>query len=171
MNEMKKNLLLMVVIVLLTYSLLDLNMIGITVAQLDHDVAVIGVTPFPTSVRLGEPVNITVVVENQGTNSETNFDVTVFYGAAVIETKNVQDLAAGASENLTFTWNTTGVREEVYNTTYKEKPYFIDATASTVPGETDTEDNTLRSDSTVRIISQYIAVAPESIVDPTLTVC
>ena len=118
MSEMKKNLLLMVVIVLLTYSLLDLNMIGITVAQLDHDIALIGVTPFPTSVRLGEPVNITVVVENQGTNSETNFNVTVYYSGTVIETKTVQDLAAGASEDLTFTWNTTGVREEVYNTTY-----------------------------------------------------
>jgi hypothetical protein len=169
MNEMKKNLLLMVVIVLLTYSLLDLNMIGITVAQPDHDVAVIGVTPFPTSVRLGEPVDITVVVENQGAMNETNFNVTVYYDAAVIETKTVQDLAAGAGKNLTFTWNTTGVTEEVYNTTFKQKTYFIDATASTVPGETDTEDNTLRSNSTVKIISQYIAVVPESIVDTTLT--
>ena len=168
-NEMKKNLLLIIVIVLVTYSLLDLNMIGITVAQQDHDVAVIGVTPFPTSVRLGEPVNITVVVENQGAMNETNFNVTVYYDAAVIETKTVQDLPAGTSKNLTFTWNTTGVREEVYNTTYKQKTYSIDATASTVPGETDTEDNTLRSNSTVKIISHYITVVPESIVDPTLT--
>ena len=134
-----------------------------------HDVAIIGVTPFPTSVRSGEPINITVIVENQGTNSETNFNVTVYYSGTVIETKTVQDLAAGASENLTFTWNTTDAREEVYNTTYKQKTYFIDATASTVPGETDTEDNTLRSNSTVEVISYYIAVAPESIVDTTLT--
>jgi len=143
-------------------------MIGITVAQVDHDVAVIGVTPFPTSVRLGEPVDITVVVENQGTASET-FNVTTYYGTTVIQTQNVVNLASGANTTLTFTWNTTGVREEVYNTTFKQKTYFIDAMASTVPGETDTEDNTLRSNSTVKIISYYIAVVPESIVDTTLT--
>ena len=43
-----------------------LNIIGVTTALGTHDIAVTNVTPSPTSVRLGEPVNITVIVENQG---------------------------------------------------------------------------------------------------------
>jgi len=154
---------------MLVLSLVSVNMIEITAAQVDHDIAVISVTPSLTSVRLGELVNVTVIVENQGTANETNFNVTVYYDATVVKTKTVQNLEAGASTTLTFTWNTTGVREEVYNTTKKEKTYFINATASTVAGETETGDNTLLSPSTVTIMSYYITVIPQSTVDPDLT--
>jgi len=142
-------------------------MIGITVAQADHDIAVVSVTPSLTSVRVGELVNITVVVENKGTNNET-FDVTVYYDSSTIKTETVTNLVAGTNTSLTFTWNTTDVREEIYATDRKDKAYTINATASTVPDETDTEDNTLVSPSKVRVKSQYITVIPQSTVDPNL---
>ena len=153
--------------ILFIFILFSANMIGITVAQADHDIAVVSVTPSLTSVRVGELVNITVVVENKGKNNET-FDVTVYYDSNPIKTETVTNLVAGTSTSLTFTWNTTDVREEIYATDKKEKAYTINATASTVPDETDTEDNTLVSPSKVRVKSQYIVVIPQSTVDPNL---
>jgi len=164
---MRKNLSCTSFVILFIFILFSANMIGITVAQADHDIAVVSVTPSLTSVRVGELVNITVVVENKGTNNET-FDVTVYYDSSTIKTETVTNLVAGTSTSLTFTWNTTDVREEIYATDKKEKAYTINATASTVPDETDTEDNTLVSPSKVRVKSQYITVIPQSTVDPNL---
>jgi len=148
--------------ILLTFSLLCVNIIGIAVAQVNHDIAVISVTPFLTSVKLDELVNITVVVENQGTEPET-FNVTVYYETTRIQTKMVENLAAYANKSLTFTWNTT-------STYVSAAPYTINAIASTVPGETDTTDNTLVSSSRVRVfVSPYIAVIPHSTADPNLS--
>ena len=164
---MRKNLSCTSFVILFIFILFSANMIGITVAQADHDIAVVSVTPSLTSVRVGELVNITVVVENKGTNNET-FDVTVYYDSNTIKTETVTNLVAGTNTSLTFTWNTTDVREEIYATAKKEKAYTINATASTVPDETDTEDNTLVSPSKVRVKSQYITVIPQSTVDPNL---
>jgi len=164
---MRKNLLWMFLTIPLILGLLSVNTIEVAAVE-THDIAVISVTPSPTLVRLGELVNITVVVENQGTENET-FDVTTYYDTTAIETKTDITLATGADTSLTFTWNTTGVREEIYATTVKEKTYTINATASTVPDETEIEDNTLASPSKVRVVSQYVTVIPRSTVDPDLT--
>ena len=153
--------------ILLIFSLLSVNMIGITVAQVDHDIAVISVTPSSTSVRLGELVNVTVVVENQGMNNET-FNMTVYYDTSAIETKTAQNLAIGANQSLIFTWNTTNTREGIYAETKKEKTYNVTATA-TITQDDDPDDNTLVREDAVKVISQYIAVIPQSTVDTTLT--
>ena len=147
-----------------------LNIIGVTTALGTHDIAVTNVTPSRTSVRLGEPVNITVIVENQGIENET-FDITVYYDSTNIETRTNIILEAGLTTSLTFTWNTTDVREEIYATDEKEKTYTINATASTVAGETleDQEDNTLVSSDPVKVVSHYIGIVPQSTVDPNLT--
>jgi len=147
-----------------------LNRIEVTTALETHDIAVTSVTPSSTSVRLGQLVNITVIVENQGTENET-FDVTVYYNTTNIETRTSIILEAGLNTSLTFTWNTTDVKEEIYATDEKEKTYTISATASTVAGETpeDQKDNMLASSSTVKVISHYIAVIPQGTVDPNLT--
>jgi len=155
---MRKKLLWTALITPLILSLLGVNMINIS-ATATHDLAVASVTPFPTEVRLGELVNITVVVENQGNFTETS-NVTVHYDATAIEKKINITLAAGANTSLTFAWNTMGVIAGTYN---------INATVNTVPGEEDKEDNTLVSSSTVRVVSPYIAVIPERTVDETLT--
>ena len=141
-------------------------MMMVTTAQATHDVAVISVMPNPTWVEAGELVNITVVVENQGTASET-FNVTAYHDATAIETRNVTNLAPGANITLNFSWNTTDL---YWSYKWHLGTYTINATASTVPGETDKEDNTLVSLDKVRVfLSPYIAVIPDSVVDPNLT--
>jgi hypothetical protein len=80
---------------------------GITNPSPIHDVAVVGVTPSATSVTQGQIVSINVSVKNKGDFSET-FDVATYYDANTIGTQAVS-LAAGASKNLTFNWNTIGV--------------------------------------------------------------
>jgi hypothetical protein len=97
-----------------------------------HDVAVTGVTTSATSVVKGELVTIDVDVENQGDVIET-FDVTVWTGALALGTQTVTNLPNGTGDTLTFNWDTTG---------YGIGSYTIVAVASTVSGETETEDNT-----------------------------
>jgi PKD repeat protein len=102
------------------------------VTVLLHDIAVTGVTPLPTTVKTGEPVSINVTVVNEGTEKET-FNVTVYYDDTAIGTQTVTELASDASKSLTFNWDTTDVTAGTYT---------IKASATTVPGETDTTDNT-----------------------------
>ena len=103
-----------------------------------QDIAILSVTTsapeaYPTWTF---PLNITVVVENQGTATET-FDVEFWAegpewtGWALIETKTIT-LAAGANTTLVFNWNITGIAEGVYT-------IWVEAIA--LPEETDTEDN------------------------------
>ena len=155
---MKKNLLLITLTVLLIFSMLSANMIGITVAQETHDIAIVSVTPYPTKVGLGlsELVNVTVIIENQGTENE-NVTVTVYYDTTTNETQNVVDQPPNTNTTLTFTWNTTGITMGTYT---------INATAS-LPEDSDTTDNTLTS--TVDVVSSYVTVLPRNIVDFTLT--
>ena len=121
-----------------------------------HDIAITSVVPSPTEVTIGGNVTISVNVENEGDFDET-FDVTVYYDDTPIETKTDISLEDGTSTTLTFTWDTTDVAEGTYT---------IKATASVVPNETETADNT-RIDGTVRVkvrkappnILLYVAVA------------
>ena len=86
-----------------------------------HDVAVISVTPSTTGVKLGDFVNITVVVKNEGNVPET-FAVKVKYlsvGAEKATAKNinetiVRDLAPNAQETLNFSWEITDLRTGNY---------------------------------------------------------
>jgi len=97
-----------------------------------RDVAVIGVTPSVTQVDVGQVVNITVTVRNEGTVPE-NFDVTLYYDDTAIGTQTVTGLGPGAEKTLKFSWDTSDVAEGEYT---------IKAEASMVPGETDIADNT-----------------------------
>jgi subtilase family serine protease len=102
---MRKKLLWMLLTIPLILGLLSVNTIEVN-AQETHDIAVIGVTPSPTLVRLGELVNVTVVVKNKGTVDET-FNVTVYYDTTAIETKTVLNLALNTTRSFTLSWNTT----------------------------------------------------------------
>ena len=99
-----------------------------------HDIAITSVTPSATEALQGQTVDVTVVAKNHG-NFPENFTVTAYANATAIGTpENVTDLAPGATTTpLTFAWNTTGVTPGKYT---------ISANATTVPGETDTTDNT-----------------------------
>ncbi len=112
-----------------------------------HDIAITNVTPSVTFAYLGDIVQISVTVKNEGTEIET-FDVTAKYENTTegifgtIATQTVYSLNPSATTTLTFDWNTTEVQPCVY--------YTIKAEASVVEGETDTADN-LKSDGTVKI--------------------
>jgi hypothetical protein len=97
-----------------------------------HDVAVTNVTSAKTVICQGYGGNLTVTVQNQGNFTET-FNVTAYANTTSIASQNVT-LSSGNSTNITFTWNTTG---------FAKGNYTIKAVADTVPGETDTADNTL----------------------------
>jgi len=97
-----------------------------------RDIAVISVSASPTTVNIGDNVTITVVVKNNGTIAETT-SITVYRNLTIIATRPDVSLGASEEKTLTFSWNTTGVAEGKYT---------IKATAATVPGETDSADNT-----------------------------
>jgi PKD repeat protein len=97
----------------------------------EHDVAVTGVTTSSTKVTAGDPLVITVDVENQGTRTET-FDVSVLYDSNVIATQTIS-MGMNTKQALDFTWDTTGMGMGAYQ---------IEAKAAIVLGEVDTIDNT-----------------------------
>jgi len=112
------------------------------VPPLVHDVAIIKVKPSQVRVVVGTIVTIAVTVENQGNTYET-FDVTLSRNSTLIGTQTVTDLVPGKQKLLTFNWDTTG--------TIPGSTYTITAVASTVPGETETADNTKSADDKVRV--------------------
>ncbi|MFX1265762.1 MAG: CARDB domain-containing protein, partial [Promethearchaeota archaeon] len=97
-----------------------------------HDIAVSSVTVSSETVEIGENITITVVVQNEGTETET-FEVKAYRNATEIGTEDVISLAAEAQSTLTFIWDTTGL---------EAGDYVIKVVASTVPGEIDEADNT-----------------------------
>ena len=108
----------------------------ITVLSQGHDVAIKGVTPSKTVTGQGFSLFIHVIAKNYGTSEET-FNVTAYYNDIAIILPNGQNyttttLTSGNSTTLTLTWNTTGVAKGNYTITAK---------ATTLPYETDTEDN------------------------------
>ncbi len=107
-----------------------------------HDIAVISVVPFPTTVVSGQSVKISVTVENQGDFTES-FSVTTFYDDNVIGTQTVTTLAADTSMILTYMWTTVDVSEGIYT---------ISANATVVGDEVDIDDNTYVDD-TVTVVS------------------
>jgi hypothetical protein len=156
---MRKKMLWMLLTIPLMLSLFGVNTIEVS-AQEIHDIVVIGVTPSPTLVRLGELVNVTVVVKNNGTVGET-FNVTVYYDTTAIETKTVLNLAPNTTQSFTLSWNTTDASTGIY---------AIKAEVDPLPEETATEDNTLISSSMVRVaVSPYITVVPVGTMDEALT--
>ena len=105
-----------------------------------HDITVTSVTLSTTKVAVGESVTVTVTVKNQGNFTES-FSVTSKYGTTNIGSANVNNLAAGQTRVVTFSWSTTGVSIGTYT---------ISATASQVTDEDNITNNAL-NDGTVTI--------------------
>lgn len=97
-----------------------------------HNIAITEVTPSKTRVTKNDSISINVTVQNAGNFTET-FNLTIYCNTTAIATQTVT-LTDGTSTIITFTWNTTG---------FAIGNYTIIATADPVPGETETEDNTL----------------------------
>lgn len=155
---------------MLTVSLfiVNVNVLPTAMAQPIHDIAVTTVTTSTASTIAGQPVNITVVAENQGTATESFF-VALYHDTTLIENKTATDIAAGTNATLFFIWDTTDVKPEIDLTEKKQQSYTIEAKASIVPGETDTQNNQLTSPTTILVKTQYIAVIPQRTVDYAIT--
>ncbi|MBA7665993.1 hypothetical protein ES703_74068 [subsurface metagenome] len=114
-----------------------------------HDVAVTSVSA-PTTADVGSTVTVAVDVENEGNVTET-FDVTLKDGTTPIGTPQTVTLAAGATQTLTFSWDTTGATVGSHTLT---------AEASTVTGETDTADNLSTASLSVTTVNQPPVLDP-----------
>lgn len=97
------------------------------------DVAVTNITLSKAVMGQGFNCSIDVTVENQGGYTET-FDLTLYANATVVATIQGLSLTNATSTTVAFSWNTTG---------FAKGNYTLGAVADTVPGETDTGDNTL----------------------------
>ena len=74
----------------------------------EHELSITNVTSSDTWAYTGCIVHVNVTVENIGRAGTTEtFNVTAEYDGNMIETKTVTDLANGASETITFSWDTT----------------------------------------------------------------
>jgi len=107
-----------------------------------HDVAVIDVHASPVIALPGNTVEINATVQNQGAYAES-FNVTSYANSTVIG-KQYISLNSGSSTIVPFNWDTTG---------FGKGEYTISASASTVPNETDTLDNTKAASETVIVLS------------------
>jgi hypothetical protein len=78
-----------------------------------YDVAITNVTLSTNSVYIGGVVNIYVIVENNGTEIESNSTLSTYYNSSLIENLPVT-LTAGSQETVTFSWNTSSVSPGLY---------------------------------------------------------
>jgi KaiC/GvpD/RAD55 family RecA-like ATPase/PKD repeat protein len=106
-----------------------------------HDIAILNVTVSTNKVDIGQVVNITVTVKNEGTVSES-FNITIFRNSTSIETLLVSNLAPNTERTLIFQWNTSNIGQPA--------SFLIRAEADVVAGENDVADNTY-TDGTVEV--------------------
>lgn len=127
---------------------------SVEVFQVAHDVAVVDVTPWAEEVYAGETLNVSVVVKNEGTETEA-FNVAAFADTILLGTKTVMDLAPEDEESLIFTWMTTNVLPDNYT---------ISANASIVCEETDLADNVFIGEAVKVVDAVAVYVDPSRIV-------
>jgi hypothetical protein len=104
------------------------------ITQGKHDIAVTRIVPQYTTVFEGRKDNITVTVVNRGDFSET-FNVTVYYDDFQLGNTVISNFPYGERRDIIFAWDTSGV--------HSNQSYTLRAVCSTVPGETNLQDNTL----------------------------
>lgn len=119
-----------------------------------RDVAAISQAVNATEVEQGKKVNITVIVRNYGTSSET-FDVTVYFGPTVIGIQTVTQLPAGQNKTLYFIWDTALVPPGTYTITA-----FADSAG--VITEMNEDDNWCTAPSTVTVKVHDVAAISQT---------
>src|SRR2546430_378765 len=113
-----------------------------------HDVAVSSASASATAADVGVSMRITATVVNRGTQPES-FDVSAYAGSVLVGTKAVTDLASGASQDISFSWDTSSAAPGSY-------PVRVEA--SPVSGETNIANN-VASGLTVRLAPPVTAQA------------
>jgi len=103
-------------------------------ANVTHDVALTAFSASPTSVSRRQTVTFSYTVKNNGNVTETNLTFRLTYnGQPLGQPKTIASLAAGQQTSGTI--NIKVPRKQ------KTGDYLITGTVSTVPGETDTANN------------------------------
>ena len=125
-----------------------------------YDIAILSVTPSSTSVFIGDMVNITVVVLNNGTVRDEIFNVTTYYDSVEIYTEAVFVLPPNTEKTLIFFWNTSGI---------SPGDYTISANATIVQGETGIENNRFE-DGTITLAIEPIHDVAVTLLTPLKTV-
>jgi hypothetical protein len=97
-----------------------------------YDLVILDVVPSPSTVLIGELMNISVIALNNGTTRNETFNVTAYFDTAPIGTETVLGLAPRTQQTLQFQWNTSGL---------SAGDYILSANATTVAGEASTENN------------------------------
>jgi len=105
------------------------------------DIAVTAVNVSPITLLAGGIVSINVTVQNQGSSGE-DFNVTVYANSQTIGEQPVS-LPINSISNLSFTWNTAGL---------EQGDYAIIASASVVPGEMNTTNNSMQAANNVTLL-------------------
>jgi hypothetical protein len=99
--------------------------------SLIHDVAVLQLVPSSRSIYVGETLDVSVLVKNQGNYAES-FNVTLFYDSYIFGVMLVDSLMPETDKVLSFQWNTSGVTEGNYSLSVK---------ADLIPEEINVENN------------------------------
>jgi hypothetical protein len=125
-----------------------------------HNVAVVDIVPEETLIHL-QYLSVNVTATNLGNYTET-FNVTLYYDSVEIGLQNVT-LDPGESRILTFAWDTQGVLRGSYT---------LKATASIVPYEVSTDDNTVTLQTPVTVVPEFpcISTLIAALVASTITV-
>ncbi len=97
-----------------------------------HDVAIIDLFCSSAEVYLGQVVNITILVQNEGNVPET-FNATIYANVTAIEIIPFANLFPRNQKAFSFLWDTTD---------FAKGNYTISAHIAPVPSEIDTMDNT-----------------------------
>jgi len=128
-----------------------LTLIGDPTLQLHHEIHDVAVTNLKVSLinmSCEETLTVEVAVENQGNFNET-FDVAIYWDFTNSNSIEVT-LAAGAKTTITFDFTQLDRLILGYHT--------VEATASTVLGELDKDDNILRTSFKGRIVNLPVTV-------------
>ncbi len=96
-----------------------------------HDIAALGVTAQPVSVKIGATITFTITIANLGNDTET-FNVNLFANQTLIGTKNIPSLPPTFQTSTTMKWETTGFQAGNYSIIAKVPP---------VNGETNIANN------------------------------
>ena len=116
------------------------------------DSAVLSISPSTIEAYIGQVVNFSVIVRNEGTTTET-FNVTLYYAKmprfgnvticyVSIETRTVYNLDSGKNTMLIFCWDVTDLAPGNYS---------IKVEATVIPGEIDIEDNVAIGPFTIKL--------------------
>jgi hypothetical protein len=111
-----------------------------------YDVAVVSITPSSHSAIIGDVLNVTVVVLNNGTTRSETFDVAVYYNGTLMASHSAMNLPPHVEETLDFQWDTEGL---------PPADYVISANATTVPDE-DRIVNNMLVDGVVTLVLEQV---------------